>query len=83
MPTVDGMTTATAATSGWGLRRSPVQQLLVDSGYVLLGFPLAVASFVVLVTGFALGLGLAVTVALGVLPQPVLDLADQAALFVR
>ncbi len=34
-------------------------------------------------TAAALGLGLAVTVVLGVLPQPVLDLADQAALFVR
>ena len=34
-------------------------------------------------TAVALGLGLAVTVVLGVLPQPVLDLADQAALFVR
>jgi hypothetical protein len=28
-------------------------------------------------------LGVAVTVVLGVLPQPVLDLADQAATFVR
>jgi NADH-quinone oxidoreductase subunit N len=34
-------------------------------------------------TAIAVALGLAVTVLLGVLPQPVLDLADQAALFVR
>ena len=34
-------------------------------------------------TASVLALGLAVTVVLGVLPQPVLDLADQAALFVR
>ena len=34
-------------------------------------------------TASAIALGLAVTVVLGVHPQPVLDLADQAALFVR
>ena len=34
-------------------------------------------------TAGAIALGLAVTVVLGVLPQPVLDLADHAALFVR
>jgi NADH-quinone oxidoreductase subunit N len=34
-------------------------------------------------TASAIALGLAVTVVLGVLPQPVLDLADRAALFVR
>jgi NADH-quinone oxidoreductase subunit N len=34
-------------------------------------------------TAAALALGLAVTVVLGVLPQPVLDLADRASLFVR
>ncbi|MEV4200308.1 sensor histidine kinase [Micromonospora globbae] len=38
------------------------RQLLLDSGYVLLGFPLALASFVVLVVGTALGVGLVVTV---------------------
>ncbi|TDC51581.1 sensor histidine kinase [Micromonospora sp. KC207] len=38
------------------------RQLLRDSGYVLLGLPLAVASFVVLVVGLALGVGLVVTV---------------------
>jgi hypothetical protein len=30
-----------------------------------------------------IALGLAVTVVLGVFPQPVLDLADRAALFIR
>ncbi len=34
-------------------------------------------------TAATIALGLAVTVVLGVLPQPLLDLADQAALFVR
>ncbi len=34
-------------------------------------------------TAATIALGLAVTLVLGVLPQPVLDLADQAALFVR
>ena len=34
-------------------------------------------------TAVAVALGLAVTVALGVVPQPLLDLADKAALFVR
>ena len=38
------------------------RQLLRDSGYVLLGLPLALASFVVLLVGLALGLGLVVTV---------------------
>ncbi len=34
-------------------------------------------------TAATIGLGLAVTVVLGVFPQPVLDLADRAALFIR
>jgi len=34
-------------------------------------------------TATTIGLGLAVTVVLGVFPQPVLDLADRAALFIR
>lgn len=34
-------------------------------------------------TAVAIAIGLAVTVVLGVVPQPVLDLADQAAVFVR
>ncbi|MFC4019631.1 sensor histidine kinase [Micromonospora sp. GCM10011542] len=38
------------------------RQLFLDSGYVLLGLPLAVASFVVLVVGSAVGVGLVVTV---------------------
>ncbi|WP_433344827.1 sensor histidine kinase [Micromonospora sp. CA-111912] len=38
------------------------RQLLHDSNYVLLGLPLALASFVVLLVGLALGLGLVVTV---------------------
>jgi len=34
-------------------------------------------------TAVSIGVGLAVTVVLGVLPQPLLDLTDRAALFVR
>jgi signal transduction histidine kinase len=41
---------------------SLLRQLGIDSGYVLLGFPLALVSFVVLITGLAAGLGLGVTV---------------------
>ncbi|GAB3348553.1 sensor histidine kinase [Modestobacter lapidis] len=45
---------ATAAPRGWW------RQLGIDTGYVLVGFPLAIASFVLIVTGTALGLGLTV-----------------------
>ncbi|GAA3165533.1 sensor histidine kinase [Blastococcus jejuensis] len=41
-------------------RRSRLSQLGIDTGYVLLGFPLAIAAFVVVVTGLALGAGLLV-----------------------
>ncbi|MET8282125.1 sensor histidine kinase [Micromonospora sp. NPDC005174] len=55
--------TAVAATSDrHPLARSIPRQLFVDSGYVLLGLPLAVASFVVLLVGLSLGIGLMVTV---------------------
>ena len=40
------------------------------------------ATMSLLCTATAIALGLAVTVALGVLPQPVLDLADRASRFV-
>ncbi|MFD0818215.1 sensor histidine kinase [Micromonospora zhanjiangensis] len=39
-----------------------MRQLGADSGYVLLGLPLALVSFVVVVVGLAVGLGLVVTV---------------------
>jgi len=42
--------------------RQLVRQLGRDTAYVLAGFPLAIVSFVVLVTGFALGMGLLITV---------------------
>ncbi|WP_435208071.1 sensor histidine kinase [Micromonospora sp. bgisy143] len=55
--------TALAATSDrQPLARSIPRQLFVDSGYVLLSLPLAVASFAVLIAGLAAGLGLMVTV---------------------
>jgi signal transduction histidine kinase len=64
MPSVDDMTTT--ALTGVGAepraRRPMLRQLAADSGYVLLGFPIAVASFVVLITGLSLGVGLGITV---------------------
>ncbi|MFG1916288.1 sensor histidine kinase [Micromonospora sp. NPDC048898] len=55
--------TAVAATSDQPMLAPSIpRQLFVDSGYVLLGLPLAVASFVVLVAGFTVGIGLVVTV---------------------
>ncbi len=39
-----------------------LRQLGIDTGYVLLGLPLALASFIVLVVGLAVGTGLVVTV---------------------
>ncbi|HEX2773673.1 MAG TPA: sensor histidine kinase [Micromonosporaceae bacterium] len=57
------MTTATAAAGTTsGTAPTILRRLGVDTAYVLLGFPLAVVSFVVLVSGFALGVGLAITV---------------------
>ncbi|MDI5940150.1 sensor domain-containing protein, partial [Micromonospora sp. DH15] len=55
------MTAATTAEPA-ALPPSVPRQLLRDSGYVLLGLPLAVAGFAVLVAGLALGVGLVVTV---------------------
>jgi signal transduction histidine kinase len=43
-------------------RVSLMRQLGIDSGYVLLGFPLAIASFAILLTGLCTGIGLAITV---------------------
>ncbi|GAB3144347.1 sensor histidine kinase [Micromonospora sonneratiae] len=54
------MTTPTATVRAGS--RGILRQLRVDSGYVLVGFPLALASFVVLIVGLAAGAGLAVTV---------------------
>jgi signal transduction histidine kinase len=63
MPSVDAMTsTSTAAAYGTGPRAGILRQLRVDTGYVLLGFPLAVVGFVILIAGFSSGLGLTVTV---------------------
>ena len=42
--------------------RDNIRQLGVDTGFVLLGLPLAIASFVVVVTGLSAGLGLLITV---------------------
>jgi signal transduction histidine kinase len=58
------MTTITAATRTDGL--SPVQRMLRqlghDTAYVLIGFPLAVAAFTIVVTGLSAGAGLLITV---------------------
>ncbi|WP_229400412.1 sensor histidine kinase [Micromonospora okii] len=54
--------TATPLAEPTATSPSVPRQLLRDSGYLLLGFPLALASFVVLLVGLALGVGLVVTV---------------------
>ncbi|MFD0784637.1 sensor domain-containing protein, partial [Micromonospora azadirachtae] len=56
------MTTVTVAANQSKLAPTVTRQLLLDSGYVLLGLPLALAGFVVLLAGTALGIGLMVTV---------------------
>jgi signal transduction histidine kinase len=60
MPSVERMTTTThptAAVATPATVRNLVHQLGIDSVYVFAGFPLAIASFVVLVTGTATGAG--------------------------
>lgn len=53
-----GTTTGTTATGSTTAHRvTPLRQLGVDTGYVLLGFPLAVVSFCFVVTGLSTGLG--------------------------
>ncbi|TDC39505.1 sensor histidine kinase [Micromonospora sp. 15K316] len=56
------MTTVTVPAHQSKLAPTVTRQLLHDSGYVLLGLPLALASFVVLLAGTVLGIGLMVTV---------------------
>lgn len=63
MPSVESMsTTYTSVGTEKPERIGLVRQLGVDTGYVLLGFPLAVLSFSVLVAGFSAGLGALVVV---------------------
>jgi signal transduction histidine kinase len=59
MPSVETMTTANTAQPQ---RVGFLRQLAIDSGYTLLGFPLATASFVVAVTGLSTGLGTLVVI---------------------
>lgn len=68
MTTTGSTTTFTTTSPAAAPGRRLLQQLGTDTRYLLLGFPLAVASFVTLVTGFALGVGLlAITLGLPVL----------------
>ena len=61
---LDGMTTdtvvlpAVAPSTPLPRSRGWFRQLGVDTGYALAGFPIAIAAFVVVVTGLALGAGL-------------------------
>jgi len=55
------MTSAAAPAADAQYGRSTVSQLLVDTAYCLAGFPLAVASFVVSITLFSVGIGTSVT----------------------
>lgn len=59
MPNVYSMATIATGTPD---RIGFLRQLGIDTGYTLLGFPLALASFVVVVTGLAVGLGTLVIV---------------------
>jgi signal transduction histidine kinase len=63
MPSVDDMTTApTLAGTAQPERVGFLRQLAIDSGYIILGFPLAIASFVIIVTGLSTGLSLVITI---------------------
>ncbi len=63
MPSVERMTTAsTLADTAQAERVGFLRQLGVDTGYTLLGFPLAVVSFSVIVTGLSAGLSTLVIV---------------------
>ncbi len=63
MPSVGSMSTVpTLADRAQAQRFGFVRQLGVDTGYVLLGLPLAVASFCVAVTGFSAGLSTLIVV---------------------
>jgi signal transduction histidine kinase len=59
MPSVENMTTAATTRPQ---RVGFLRQLAIDSGYTVVGFPLATASFVVAVTGLSAGLGTLVIV---------------------
>jgi signal transduction histidine kinase len=63
MPTVENMSTAlVSAHPAQPEHAGLLRQLTVDTGYVLLGFPLALVSFSVLVAGFSAGVGMLVVV---------------------
>jgi signal transduction histidine kinase len=63
MPSVENMTATPVLTaSGQPERVGFLRQLGVDTAYTLLGFPLAIASFTVVLTGLSTGLGMLVTV---------------------
>lgn len=62
MPNVNDMTANTLAAPAAPERVGILRGLAGDTGYVLGGFPLAVAGFAVVVTGLSAGLGLLVVV---------------------
>jgi signal transduction histidine kinase len=53
--------TSITATHDLRQRRSLISQLGVDTAYVLIGFPLAIIAFTVIITGLSLGAGLLIT----------------------
>ncbi|GIF70689.1 histidine kinase [Asanoa siamensis] len=61
MPSVEGMTTAVVPSPAVAAPRGIVRQLLTDSAYVIVGFPLAIAGFVASLVGVVLSAGLIVT----------------------
>lgn len=64
MPNVDGMTTAVATGTVGSMptaHRSITRQLFTDSAYVIVGLPLAIAGFVVVLVGLVASAGLMIT----------------------
>ena len=59
---VDDMTTTITPMLGHGRFSRIFRQLAVDTQYVLLGFPLGIITIVLFLTGFALGIGLAIMI---------------------
>jgi signal transduction histidine kinase len=53
--------TSTTAVATRGTRRGFIRQLGADTAYAIVSFPLAIASFVLIVTGIALSAGLMIT----------------------
>ncbi len=56
-----GVSPAPSHGDGRAYRPSLIRQLAIDTAYVLVGFPLGVVTFVIVITGLSVGLGLLIT----------------------